>query len=310
VQKRTTRSGCRPCNLSVTRRSMPSPAKKIVLITGCSDGGLGSALALAFHRTGRYRVIATARSLSRLNDTRAAGIEEFHLDVLDPPSISACAKHIEALTGGKLDILVNNAGAGYNIPVIDIDLDGARKVFDLNVWSLSTVSRALLPFLLRSPGSKIVNNISVAAYVSSPVQGVYNASKAAANALTETMRLELKPFGINTIALMTGGVESNIAKNVEAKGAELPEDSIYRVVPGGLTNMKDGGAVNTAGQMDASIWASQVVGDLSKRNPPHQIWRGSNATLVRYGSLLPVGTFDSTLVKRTQFDEVEKALAK
>ncbi|KAK5939308.1 hypothetical protein PMZ80_008612 [Knufia obscura] len=289
---------------------MPPPPKKIVLITGCSDDGLGSALALAFHRTSRYRVIATARSLSKLNDTRDAGIEELQLDVLSPSSISTCAKQLETLTGGKLDMLVNNAGAGYNMPVVDIDLDEARKVFDLNVWTLSTVSRAFLPFLLKTPGSKIVNNISIVAFTTPPVQGVYNASKAAANALNETMRLELKPFGIKVIALMTGSVKSRIMQNVEVKGVVLPEDSIYRVVPGGLTLMKDGGAVMAADAMDATIWASQVVGDLSKANPPHQIWRGSNAMLVRYGSLLPVGTFDSTLLKRTGFDEVERALAK
>lgn len=61
--------------------------------------------------------------------------------------------------------------------------------------------------------------------------------------------------------------------------------------------------------MDADEWAGQVVGDLSKANPPHQVWRGSNARLVRFGALMPIGTFDNTLLKLSGFDEVGKALA-
>ena len=280
------------------------PEKKVILITGCSDGGLGSKLALSFHKTGHYRVIATARNLSKLEDTRKAGIEELQLDVLSKDSISSCVKSLEALTGNRLDMLINNAGAGYAMPVLDIDMDEARKIFDLNVWSLVTVSKAFIPLLLKTPKSKIVNNISVVAYTAPPVQGVYNASKAAANSITENLRLELKPFGIQVIALITGGVNSNIESNSE-KG-KLPEDSIYRVVPGGLKRMN--GADFEA--MDADTWASQVVGDLSKENPPHQVWRGSHARLVRLGSLLPIGTFDNKLLSLSGFDEVEKALAK
>ena len=288
-------------------------AKKVVLITGCSDGGLGSALAIAFHQTGQYRVIATARTLSKLKETRALGIEDLELDVLSQSSISACAQSLSALTSGRLDILVNNAGAGYNMPVLDIDLDEARKVFELNVFSLITVTRAFTPLLLKTPHAKVVNNISVAAYVCLPVQGTYNASKAAANSMTENLRLELKPFGVQVIALITGSVKSNFFKNVPQAGdqtsAQLPDDSIYRVVPGGLKIMRESEAILMTDSVDASTWAKQVVGDLSKSKPPHQIWRGTSAGLLRYGCLLPVGTFDAKLMKLSTLGELENALA-
>ena len=123
-------------------------------------------------------------------------------------------------------MLVNNAGAVYSMPAIDVDLDDARAIFDLNVFSLITVSRAFTPLLIRTPKSIITNNISVVAYTNPPVNGVYNASKAAANSITENMRLELKPFGVQVIALLTGGVRSNIEANKSQK-AGLPADSIY-----------------------------------------------------------------------------------
>src|ERR1700748_1171583 len=106
-----------------------SSAKRSVLITGCSDGGLGAALAIAFHEAGLH-VYATARDPSKMKELSALGIETLTLDVLSDSSIAACVSQLTSL-----DILVNNAGAGYSMPVSDISITEAKKLFDLNVWS-------------------------------------------------------------------------------------------------------------------------------------------------------------------------------
>jgi len=287
-----------------------STDKKVALITGCSSGGLGAALAIALHKAG-YRVIATARNTSKLEETRSAGIADLQLDVLSSTSISACVKDLEALTG-RLDLLINNAGAGYNMPVVDVDLEEARKVFELNVFSLMSVTRAFLPLLLKSKDAKVANNISISAYVGLPFIGMYSSSKAAANMMTETMRLELAPFGIRVIALMTGSVQSNFFKNLPSTDTgdqpQLPEDSIYRVVPGGLKMMTDPEPLIMSGATDARVWAGQVVEDLSKGSPPHQIWRGSNVNVARIGCHFPVGMFDRQVKQTGRLDEVEVAI--
>lgn len=287
-----------------------STDRKVALITGCSSGGLGAALAIALHKAG-YRVIATARNTSKLEETRLAGIEDLQLDVLSITSISACVKSLEALTG-RLDLLVNNAGAGYNMPVVDVDLEEARKVYELNVFSLMSVTRAFLPLLLKSKDAKIANNISISAYVGLPFIGMYSSSKAAANMMTETMRLELAPFGVRVIALMTGSVQSNFFKNLPSTGTEigpqLPEDSIYRVVPGGLKMMTDPEPLIMSGATDAHVWAGQVVEDLSKVSPPHQIWRGANVNAARVGCHFPVGMFDRQVKQTGRLDELELAI--
>lgn len=283
-------------------------SKQIVLITGCSDGGLGSSLALAFHRAG-YRVIATARNLKKLTETRRAGIEELELDVLSQSSIKACAEKLDALTGGVLDILINNAGAGLNYPVVDIPLDEIRNIFELNTFSLIPVTRAFLPALMKSKNAKVANNISVAAYTGLPIQGAYNASKAAANGLTETLRLELAPFGIKVVALMTGSVKTKFFEKEATNTTQLPDDSIYRVVPGGLKMMQNPGEIfANQGQMDADVWASQIVKDLSKANPAHQLWRGDGAGLLRFAIHLPIGMIDNQMNSLTKMDEVYAAL--
>src|SRR5690242_19097552 len=106
-----------------------APSKRSVLITGCSDGGLGAALAVAFHNAGLH-VYATARNPSIMKYLSSLGIETRTLDVLSDTSIASCIAQLSSL-----NILVNNAGAGYSMPVSDLSIPEAKKLFDLNVWS-------------------------------------------------------------------------------------------------------------------------------------------------------------------------------
>ena len=91
-------------------------SKRTVLITGCSDGGLGSALAIAFHNSGLH-VYATARNPSKMGELKSLGIETLTLGVRDDSSIAACVRQISSL-----DILVNNAGATYTMPISDLSI--------------------------------------------------------------------------------------------------------------------------------------------------------------------------------------------
>ena len=85
--------------------------QKTVLITGCSEGGIGDALAKAFHKKG-LRVFATARNLAKIEHLKALGLDVLALDVVDDESIKNAVESVKAATGGTLDILVNNSGAG------------------------------------------------------------------------------------------------------------------------------------------------------------------------------------------------------
>ncbi|KAJ5884890.1 Short-chain dehydrogenase/reductase SDR [Penicillium taxi] len=276
---------------------------RTVLITGCSDGGLGASLALAFHAVG-LKVYATARNSSKLGQVSAAGIETLVLDVLSSESIKNAVMKIP-----NLDILVNNAGAEYLMPVTDVDIAEAKRLFDLNVWSYIEVTQAFLPLLLKSPhGALIVNQSSAASVTVLPFQGVYTASKAAIAMLSDTLRLELSVMGITVVDLKTGMVCSNLIKNqVEAKPAILPATSIYyparEIVE--KTMNQDGPAEYGMPNMQ---WATAVVGDLLKKKPPPLIWRGEQAWLARLICLLPLGIFDGMLKKMGGLDIVEKIM--
>lgn len=277
-----------------------SQSQRSVLITGCSDGGLGAALALEFHKQGLH-VYATARNVSKMKGLQAHGIETLQLDVLSDSSIKACVEKLS-----HLDILINNAGAGYNMPFSDLSIAEAKKVFDVNVWAYLAVSQACLPLILKSKGI-IANNLSIAAVTTIPFQSTYNASKAAMNLFSDTMRLELEPFGVRVVNLLTGSVFSNLITNTTSGAPGLPKGSIYEPARAVVENTMSGEPFVKAG-IPASKWAEQVVGDLIKPTPPSNIWRGASALLVRIGTILPLGTFDGMVKKWVGLDAVAKII--
>ena len=301
-----------PAPICITKITMVL-AKRTVLITGCSDGGLGCALAIAFHKAG-WRVFATARNTSKLTQAQSSGIETLQLDTVSDSSISSAVSHVQTLTGGSLDMLLNNAGAGYSLmPLLDIDMAKAKTIFDLNVWSLINVTRAFLPLLLASThpaGAMVVNNTSVASLypATMPWSGVYSASKAAAASITETLRLELEPFGIKVVNLMTGAVKSGFGEKLAREKAALPPDFIYNVAKEIVESRISAGGMPNAEKMDPMVWAARVVGDLSKRSPSYWIFRGKGSTFIWVATLLPVGLFDRMIKKITGLDEVKRII--
>lgn len=286
-----------------------SGSKRTVLITGCSDGGLGAALAIAFHEVG-LKVYATARNSSKMSNLASLGIELITLDVLSDSSIAACVSKISSL-----DILVNNAGVQYPMPISDLSIPEAKRQFDVNVWSHIAVTQAFLPLLLKSShGGIIVNHTSVSACSTVPLQSVYNASKAAFAMFSDTLRLELQPFGIKVVDLRSGLVRSNLIENTvesqkrTSQGDLLPKGSLF--APAKELVEKALRLEAFAGQgMPSEEWAKAVVGDLMKSNPPSVIWRGENAWLSRIATMLPFGYLDGMVKKMTGYDVIEKIVS-
>jgi NADP-dependent 3-hydroxy acid dehydrogenase YdfG len=144
-----------------------------VLITGCSEGGLGSGLALAFQKAGLH-VFATARNTSKLSYlTNLPNITLLSLDVTSPSSIAAALQTVQSTNDGKLKYLVNNSGVGMVMPLLDSDIKGAKKMFDVNVWGVLAVSKAFTPLVVKERGTVIVVG-SAAGLLNVPWLGVSN----------------------------------------------------------------------------------------------------------------------------------------
>lgn len=275
--------------------------RRAVLISGCSDGGMGAELAKQFHIAGFY-VYATARDRSKMEELEALGIETISLDIRSDASIEQCVQQVPSL-----DILVNNAGASYTMPIADISIQKAKDLFDTNVWGHLALTQSFLPLLRKSPKAMIVNHTSVGVGAAIPFQSAYNASKAAMSMFSDVLRLELQPFDISVVNLKTAGVKTNIVQSVQAEQPTLPADSIYGPARALMEKALRLEWVEGRG-ISAQQWAKEVVGDLRKESPPPVIYRGESAWLAWFAGLLPFGWVDGMFRKMTGLDKVEREI--
>ena len=187
---------------------------RCVLVTGASSG-IGEATALRLARAG-WRVLAGVRASADAERLRAAAgerLEPVTIDVTEPATIAAAA---EGLGDEPLHGLVNNAGTALAMPLEFLPLDQFRRQLEVNLVGQVAVTQAVLPNL-RSARGRIVNVGSIAGRSSLPFLGAYAASKHGLEAVTDALRVELRPFGI-TVTIVEPGT---IATPIWRKGGEL-----------------------------------------------------------------------------------------
>lgn len=143
-----------------------------VLVTGCSDGGIGSALALELQCRG-YFVFATLRDPTKASNlSKKSNVMVLTLDVTNAAHIAAAVQVVEGESGGTLDYLINNAGRNHFMPLMDENIETAKSIFDTNVWGTLAVTQAFAPFLIKSKGT-LVNITSISGYLNMPWMGRY-----------------------------------------------------------------------------------------------------------------------------------------
>jgi NAD(P)-dependent dehydrogenase (short-subunit alcohol dehydrogenase family) len=193
-----------------------------ILITGCSSG-IGRATATGLARAG-YRVYATVRTESDADSLGAEGLSSLTpvlADVAEQDSVSALAGQLERELGGTgLGALVNNAGTAYSGPAEFIPMDDWRRQLEVNLLGHVAVTQALLP-LVRSARGRIVNITSIGGIVATPFFAPYNASKYALEAVSDCLRVELAPWGIETIIVEPGSIATEIWEAGTSRAREM-----------------------------------------------------------------------------------------
>ncbi|HEX2903007.1 MAG TPA: oxidoreductase [Jatrophihabitans sp.] len=169
-----------------------------VLITGCSSG-IGRAAALELQRAG-CTVYASARRPDTLAELASAGCRTVQLDVDDEGSMAAAVAEI-----GPIDVLVNNAGYGLYGPVEQVSLDEVRKQFETNVFGLVRLTQLVLPGMRQQGHGRIINLSSMGGRTTLPGGAFYHASKYAVEAISDALRLEVRPFGLY-VSLIEPGI--------------------------------------------------------------------------------------------------------
>ena len=163
------------------------------LVTGASSG-IGEETARELQKRG-FTVYAAARRVERMAGLKADGINVLKMDVTDEKSVKAGIAKILKETG-RVDVLINNAGYGSYGSVEDVPIAEAKYQFDVNVFGLALVTQLVLPHMREKRSGRIINISSIGGRIYEPLGGWYHATKFAVEGLSDSMRVELKPFGI------------------------------------------------------------------------------------------------------------------
>jgi len=179
--------------------------EKTVLVTGAS-AGIGKATAIYLAQNG-YNVYGAARRIEKMDELKNFGIKPIALDVTKEESVTNCINQI-LKEAGSIDILVNNAGFGSYGSIEDVSMEDARYQMEVNVVGAMRLTQLVLPKMRENKYGKIVNISSIGGKIVFPLGGWYHATKFALEALSDSLRNEVREFNIDVIVVEPGATKS------------------------------------------------------------------------------------------------------
>ncbi|KAI8343106.1 hypothetical protein BC941DRAFT_410435 [Chlamydoabsidia padenii] len=275
---------------------MPSP---VVLVTGCTKGGIGYELCKKFARRG-CRVYATARKIENMDGLKEHNCTLLTLDVTQQDSINECVKRIVS-EAGQIDILVNNAGAPAVGPLLEVDYDVAHRCIETNVFGVLSMCRVVGKLMANQGSGKIVNVGSIVGYAGTAWAGIYSMSKAAVHSMSDVLRLELKPFGVHVTVVAPGSITSNFG-TASTQTVSIPEDSLYASVAKYIYARAN---MSQASSMPTDVFATKVVDGILVPQPASYITVGTNSWSFLLLYYMPYQIKDYILGKKLGVNEVK-----
>jgi len=179
--------------------------KQVALVTGASSG-IGEAIARRL-LAGGWTVYAGARRVDRMSALAREGARLLALDVTDDASMVAAVEAILADTG-RIDALVNNAGYGSYGAMEDVPLAEGRRQFEVNVFGLARLMQLVAPHMRRQRSGRILNVASMGGKIHEPMGSWYHATKFAVEGMSDCVRMELEPFGVDVVVIEPGAIQS------------------------------------------------------------------------------------------------------
>lgn len=278
------------------------PGLRSVLITGATDG-LGKAAALLLAERG-YRVFAAGRSsekraqLDALAREKRLPLESLELDVCEDASVQAAMRQVLA-KAGAIDVLINNAGIGYMGTLEDLHLADWRSQFETNLFGVLRVTQAALPSMRERRRGRILMMSSVAGLLTIPAQGAYSSSKHALEGLTNALRLEMFPFGIEVILIEPGYIATGmqqtaaaLTKGYQEKFKTSPYAKLYELLQ---VSTKSARAKSKTTPEDC---ARVILRAIEAPHPKPRYGVTSLATVVKWGKRLLTDNAVDSLIRR------------
>lgn len=265
---------------------------KVILLTGASSG-IGYDTAVALAQQG-HKVYAAARRVERMEPLREYGIVPLKMDVTDEASMQ---KGVKALLDaeGRIDVLINNAGYGYFGAVENVPMYDARNQLEVNVFGLARLCQLVLPTMRAQHSGRIINTASVAGRAVFYYGGWYHVSKYAVESLSDALRMELKPFGIDVVIIEPGAIKTNWGIIAADHLIESSKGTAYEqtgtMMANNLRNMYLSNTIS-----DPAVVRKAIVRAVNARRPctRYRIGRMANA-IVFFHWLLPTRWWDAFL---------------
>jgi NAD(P)-dependent dehydrogenase (short-subunit alcohol dehydrogenase family) len=270
-------------------------SSRVVLVTGGSSG-IGEDTARRFRRAG-FEVYAVARRVDRMVGLEAEGVHVFAMDVTDDASMVAGVERVMA-EQGRIDVLVNNAGYGSYGAVEDVPIEEARRQFEVNVFGLARLTQLVTPHMRSAyerdgTRGRIINISSIGGKFYEPFGAWYHATKFAVEGFSDSLRLELAPYGIDVVIIEPGPIRTEwnetARDNLVARSKGGPYEENARKV-GRVMKRADNSRLMSSGP---DVVARKIVKAALVNTPRARYPVGKGAgTIVRARRLLPDAAFD------------------
>jgi NAD(P)-dependent dehydrogenase (short-subunit alcohol dehydrogenase family) len=264
--------------------SQHQQARPVAIVTGTS-GGIGEATARALHAAG-YRVFGTYR---RPPATRSPGIEYLSCDVTSDESVAAAVGEVLS-RAGRIDLLVNNAGVGLVAGAEESSLEQAKSLFDVNLFGVIRMTKAVLPTMRRNRAGRIVNVSSLMGLIPAPFMALYSSSKHALEGYSESLDHEIRGSGIRVVLVEPAYTRTSFEGNVYQADQQL---DVYQSARTNAERVLQDG-MKTA---DTPELVASAVVKASTESKPHR--RYAAGRTARQVSLLrrfvPESAFDRSL---------------
>jgi len=281
------------------------PISKAALITGCSSG-IGRATALRLAEKG-WRVYATARDPSSIDELASRGCVTLALDVTDEASMRQAVDTIVAKEGA-VGALVNNAGYSQSGAAETVSMELIRRQFETNVFGLVRLTQLVLPGMREQGWGRIVNISSMGGRLTFPGGAYYHATKHAVEAFSDALRFESRGFGVRTVIVEPGLILTSFGDAAVDSMTSAPEEGPYASFNADVARLTKGAYEGPMARLGAppEAVAKVIERAISARKPKARYKVGSSARLmIGLHAMLPTRLWDAFL--RTQYPRPGKS---
>ena len=245
---------------------MMTATRQVALVTGASSG-IGKAAAIAFAAAG-FQVIGTGRNTARV--TAPAGVTYLDLDVTSDESVASVVKQVIDRFG-HIDVLVNNAGVGANGAAEEFSVARTQDVFDINVYGIMRMTKAVLPHMRAQRRGRVINVSSLSGFVPSPFMAIYVSTKHAVEGYSGSLDHEVREHGVRILLVEPGPINTPFGDHSVQGDTPMP------LYASGRRTFDEVLAKNTSGGDDPAVVAKVIVAAATDRNPKLRRTAGSTA---------------------------------